>query len=156
MELIKFIANNRYATGTSYVSAQEGTSSITLPTIEDVARYVTDLLNGFYSEEVGNWSRWQQISKSDLQWHVLTQSLDYNENLATIKHFIDESGSWSCSGGIPDKYKIEVKTSGSFFVVHVETFIHMVINSDMFSWFTEDMMKEALAKKLEFIRNENF
>jgi hypothetical protein len=156
MELIKFVANNRYATGTSYVSAQEGTSSITLPTIEDVARYVTDLLNGFYSERTSNWSRWQSICKSDLHWHVHTQSLNYESNLGVISHYIDECGSWSCSGGIPDKYKIEVKKDGSLFVVHVETFVHIVIDSDMFSWFTEDMMKEALTKKLEYIRKEKF
>jgi hypothetical protein len=153
MELIKFEANNLHATGTSYVSAQEGTSSITLPTLEDVARYVTDLLNGFYSEHTSNWNRWERISKNDLAWHVHTQSLDYNENLETISCFIKENGSWSCSGGIPHKYKIEVKPAGSFFVVHVETFVHMVIDSRMFSWFTEDMMKEALAKKMEYIKS---
>lgn len=153
MELIKFEARNLHATGTSYVSAQEGTSSITLQTLEDVARYVTDLLNGFYSERYGNWNRWESISKSDLQWHVHTQSLDYDENLETISYFIKKRGSWNCSGGIPNKYKIEVKTAGSFFVVHVETFVHMVIDSRMFCWFTEDMMKEALVKKMEYIKS---
>lgn len=151
MELKKFVANNRHQTGTSYVSAQEKETSITLSTLEDVARYVTDILKGFYSERTGNWSRWEQISKSDLQWHVHTQSLDYESNLETITGYINENGSWNCSGGIPDKYKIEVIKKGDNFVVNVETFIHMVIDSKMFSWIEEVDLKKALIRKIEYL-----
>lgn len=157
MELVNFTAFNAHATGTSFLSAEQGVKSITLTTIEDVASYITDLLKGFYSERTGNWSRWTYISQSDLNWHVHTQSLDYEDNLWAIKHYIKEDGSWSFSGGLPHKYEVEVTKKDSLFVVSVKTFIHMTISSDLFSWFTEDMMKQALIKKIEYINDsKNF
>jgi hypothetical protein len=158
MKLIDFRAFNAYATGTSFISAEQKKTSITLTSINDVANYITELLNGFYSEKTGNWSRWTFISKLDLNWICCSESLDYNENLVTLNEIFGENGSnsFSFSGGTgAPKYKINGKRVGDNFLIEVTTYVHITLSSDLFAWFTEDMMKEALIKKIEHINSNN-
>jgi len=159
MELVDFRAFNAHATGTSFISAQQEKTSITLTSIEDVAKYVTATLVGFYREKTGNWSRWTYISKLDLNWVCCSESLDYNENLALLSEIFGVGGreSFCFSGGTgAPKYKIEGKRVGDNFLIDVTTYVHITLNSDLFSWFTEDMMREALIKKIKHINNASF
>ena len=155
MELIDLQINNRHQTGSSYISAEQERKSIKFITIEDAVRYVTDMLIGFYSERSGNYNRWQYIGKSDLQWVVHTQTLDYDINLGTIKQEIEKYGEYECSGGLPHKYKIKVTKVGVNFNVEIVTYIHIVLSNDIFAWFDKEAMKKALINKFEYMNKKS-
>jgi len=140
--------NNRYATGTSYACIDEGEKTLAFTSLEDAVQYFTDTLKGFYSERTGEFSRWNYCSKNDLDWHVHTQTLDYATNLETVKAYLDENDVYECSGGLPPMYEIKISKD---FKVTVKTFIHMTLQSQTLTWFSEDAIKAAIIKKRNHI-----